>query len=423
MKVIVVGGGISGLTMALSLHQLGVPVRVYEAARVVTPLGVGINLQPNAVRELTELGLGEALAGLGIATEALRFFNKFGQSVWQEKRGRAAGFAWPQYSVHRGRLQVMLAEAARARLGADALCTGHIFQHCVERGDKIVATFVDRSGAVIAEDEADILIGADGIHSAVRRQFYPQEGEPNFAGQILWRAAVETEPFLGGATMIIAGHFHQRIIAYPVAKSAAPGKLLTNWIAQMTVETTAPPREDWNRQVGPDRFLDAFRDWRFDWLDFPKLVNATAEIFEFPLVDRHPVERWSFGRVTLIGDAAHPMQPTGSQAGSQAIVDARLVAAALLAERDPAAALAAYDRARRPVMNDITLRNRNFGPEAAMQLAEERAPQGFRHIEDVIPRDELEAISRSFQQAAGLDPGGLNARPSLVPSGARYAPR
>ena len=423
MKVIVVGGGISGLTMALSLHQLGVPVRVYEAARVVTPLGVGINLQPNAVRELTELGLGEALAELGIATEALRFFNKFGQSVWQEKRGRAAGFAWPQYSVHRGRLQVMLAEAARARLGADALCTGHIFQRCIERGDKVVATFVDRNGAVIAEDEADILVGADGIHSAVRRQFYPQEGEPNFAGQILWRAAVETEAFLGGATMIIAGHFHQRIVAYPVAKGAAPGKLLTNWIAQMTVETTAPPREDWNRQVGPDRFLDAFRDWRFDWLDFPKLVNATAEIFEFPLVDRHPVQRWSFGRVTLIGDAAHPMQPTGSQAGSQAIVDARLVAAALLAERDPVAALAAYDRTRRPVMNDITLRNRNFGPEAAMQLAEERAPQGFKQIEDVIPRDELEAISRSFQQAAGLDPAGLNARPPLVPPGARYVLR
>lgn len=423
MKVIVVGGGISGLTMALSLHQIGVPVRVYEAARAVTPLGVGINLQPNAVRELTELGLGEALAGLGIATDALRFFNKFGQPVWQEKRGREAGFGWPQYSLHRGRLQVALAEAARARLGDDGLRTGHIFQRCTERGDKVVATFADRGGGVIAEDEADILIGADGIHSAVRRQFYPGEGEPNFAGQILWRAAVETEPFLGGATMIIAGHFHQRIVAYPVAKGAAPGKLLTNWIAQMTVETTAPPREDWNRQVGPERFLDAFRDWRFDWLDFPTLVGATAEIFEFPLVDRHPVERWSFGRVTLIGDAAHPMQPTGSQAGSQAIVDARLVAAALLAARDPVAALAAYDRTRRPVMNDITLRNRSFGPEAAMQLAEERAPQGFKQIEDVIPRDELEAISRSFQQAAGLDPAAVNVRPALVPSGVRYGAR
>ncbi|HEY3917329.1 MAG TPA: FAD-dependent monooxygenase, partial [Stellaceae bacterium] len=271
MKVIVVGGGISGLAMALSLHQIGVPVRVYEAARAVTPLGVGINLQPNAVRELVELGLGDELARLGIATEALRFFNKFGQPVWQEQRGRAAGFAWPQYSVHRGRLQVVLAEAAQARIGADNLCTDHIFERAIERGDKVIATFVDRHGAVVAEDEADILIGADGIHSALRRQFYPGEGEPHFAGQILWRAAVEAEPFLGGATMIIAGHFHKRIVVYPVAPGRQPGKLLTNWIAQMTVESEAPPREDWNRQVGAERFIDSFRDWRFDWLDFSAL--------------------------------------------------------------------------------------------------------------------------------------------------------
>ncbi len=413
MKVIVVGGGISGLTMAMSLHQVGIDVRVYEAVREVTPLGVGINVQPNAVRELTELGLGERLAKIGIATEALSFFNKFGQPVWSEKRGRAAGFDWPQYSIHRGRLQVLLAEAARERIG-DALHTGHVFQKFTERGGKVVASFADRNGAVIAEDEGDILVGADGIHSAVRRQFYPGEGDPNFAGQILWRAAVETAPFLGGATMAIAGHFHQRIVAYPIAPGAKPGTLLTNWIAQMTVDTKAPPREDWNRKVGKERFIDSFRDWRFDWLDFPRLVDETAEIFEFPLVDRHPVERWSFGRVTLIGDAAHPMQPTGSQAGSQAIVDARLLTASLLAERDPVAALAAYDRQRRPVMNDITLRNRSFGPEAAMQLAEERAPNGFKTIEDVIPRAELEHISRSFQQAAGLDPAGLNARPPLV---------
>ncbi|HEV8015695.1 MAG TPA: flavin-dependent oxidoreductase [Stellaceae bacterium] len=419
MKAIVIGGGISGLTLAQSLHQIGIPVRVYEAAQEVTPLGVGINLQPNAVRELEDLGLGERLAKLGIATAALRFFNKFGQPVWSEQRGRAAGFNWPQYSIHRGRLQVMLAEATRERIGAD-LRTGHVFLNCAERSDKVVARFADRSGAIIAEDEADILIGADGIHSAVRRQFYPGEGEPHYNGQILWRAAVETAPFLDGATMIIAGHFHRRIVAYPMAPGAKPGTMLTNWIAQMSVETKAPPREDWNRKVGKERFIDVFRDWRFDWLDFPRLVDETAEIFEFPLVDRHPVERWSFGRVTLIGDAAHPMQPTGSQAGSQAIVDARLLTAALLAERDPVAALATYDRTRRPVMNDITLRNRSFGPEAAMQLAEERAPGGFKNIEDVIPRAELEAISRSFSQAAGLDPAGLNARPALVAPGARF---
>ena len=187
----------------------------------------------------------------------------------------------------------------------------------------------------------------------------------------------------------------------------------------MTVDAKAPPREDWNRKVAKEGFFDAFRNWKFPWLDMPSLIADTDEIFEFPLVDRHPVERWSFGRVTLIGDAAHPMQPTGSQAGSQAIVDARIVTAELLAQADPVEALARYDSVRRPVMNDVTLRNRNFGPEAAMQLAEERAPNGFAHIEDVIPRAELESISRSFQLAAGLDPAGLNSRPSFIQLGAR----
>lgn len=415
MRVMVIGGGISGLTMALSLHQIGVPCRVYEAVREVTPLGVGINLQPNAVRELTELGLGDELARVATATQALAFFNKFGQLVWREPRGRAAGFNWPQYSIHRGKLQVLLASAARSRIGAANIRTGHQFQSFEERGDKIVARFLDRREDRIIEDEADILIGADGIHSAVRRQLYPQEGEPRFAGQILWRAAIDAAPFLGGATMAIAGHFHQRVVIYPIGPSASsPDKLLTNWIAQMSVDEKAPPREDWNRQVAKERFFDSFRRWKFPWLDMPALIEATPEIFEFPLIDRDPVPRWSFGRVTLIGDAAHPMQPTGSQAGSQAIVDARLLTAQLLANADPVAALARYDALRRPAMNDITLRNRNFGPEAAMQLAEERAPQGFDHIEAVIPRAELEEITRSFAQAAGLDPQSLNARPSFV---------
>jgi 5-methylphenazine-1-carboxylate 1-monooxygenase len=421
MKAIVIGGGISGLTMALSLHQVGIPVRVYEMAREVKPLGVGINLQPNAVRELTELGLGGELPDLGTATQALCFFNKYGQSVWREPRGRAAGFNWPQYSIHRGHLQVMLAEAVRKRIGAENLRTGHHCSKFEQRGNNVVAWFTGReSGDLVAEDEADILIGADGIHSAIRRQLYPAEGEPTFAGQLLWRAAVVAPPFLAGSTMAIAGHFHQRFVVYPIGPvSGAPDKLLTNWIAQMTVAIEAPPREDWNRKVPKEKFFDAFSSWKFDWLDVPQMIEATDEFFEFPLVDRHPVQQWSFGRVTLIGDAAHPMQPIGSQAGSQAIVDARILTAALLENRDPNAALAAYDRQRRPAMNEVILRNRSFGPEAAMQLVEERAPEGFARIEDVISRAELEEISRAFHMAAGLDPAALNNRPSFVPPPSR----
>jgi len=257
------------------------------------------------------------------------------------------------------------------------------------------------------------LIGADGIHSAVRRQLYPAEGGPRFARQLLWRAAVEADAFLDGLTMVIAGHFHQRIIVYPVAR-AAGGKLLTNWICQTTVSEASPPREDWNKRVARDEVLAAFGGWRFPWLDMPALIAQSPDIFEFPLVDRDPISAWTFGRVTLIGDAAHPMQPIGSQAGSQAILDARTLTRSLLANRDPAAALADYDSERRPVMNDIVLRNRGFGPEAAMQLVEERAPNGFAGISEVISQQELDRIANSFSAAAGLDVETVNSRPAYV---------
>jgi 2-polyprenyl-6-methoxyphenol hydroxylase-like FAD-dependent oxidoreductase len=230
----------------------------------------------------------------------------------------------------------------------------------------------------------------------------------------MWRAAVDAEPFLDGRTMVIAGHFSQRIIAYPIGPGAKPGTLLTNWICQTAVSDTVAQREDWNRRVEKKRVLAAFGTWRFPWLDMPELIRSTPEVFEFPLVDRDPVETWSFGRVTLIGDAAHPMQPIGSQAGSQAIIDARALTGILVATKDPVEALKRYDEQRRPFMSDITLRNRRFGPEAALQLVEERAPSGFAHIDDVISREHLESITASFHLAAGLDCKTVNSRPSFV---------
>jgi 5-methylphenazine-1-carboxylate 1-monooxygenase len=414
MEVIVVGGGIGGLSLALSLHQAGIEVRVYEAVRDPSPLGVGINLQPTAVRELTELGLGEALARSGIATQRLNYFNKFGQLISSEPRGLSAGYRWPQYSIHRGQLQLLLLDALRERIGPQNFRSGLRMTEFEQRDDRVHARFRDSVTGLELNDQADILVGADGIHSAVRRQLYPGEGEPRFAQQILWRAALDAEPFLGGQTMIIAGHFHQRVIAYPVGKAATPGKLLTNWICQMTVPQTASVREDWNRRVPAYKVSAAFGTWRFPWLDMQALIGQSAEIYEFPLVDRDPVSAWTSGRVTLIGDAAHPMQPIGSQAGSQAIVDARALTRSLLATGDTLEALRQYDGERRPVMNDIILRNRAFGPEAAMQLVEERAPKGFARIEDVISREELDSIARSFTTAAGLDTETVNGRPSYV---------
>jgi 5-methylphenazine-1-carboxylate 1-monooxygenase len=414
MNVIVVGGGIAGLTMALSLHQAGIRVRVCEAAEDVRPLGVGINLQPTAVRELTELGLAEELNRAGVAIGALSLFNKHGQLICTEQRGLSAGYHWPQYAIHRGRLQLLLWRAAQQRLGDVNVRSGLEFKHFTENDSRVAATFLERTSGNNVTEETDVLIGADGIHSTVRRQLHPNEGEPRFGGQILWRFAIESEPFLGGSSQVICGHFRQRMIVYPIGQSARTGELETNCICQIAVPGMVPPREDWNRRASRETVLAAFSAWKFPWLDMPALIARAKEIFEFPLVDRDPVETWTRGRVTLIGDAAHPMQPIGSQAGSQAIVDARVLTGALSASSDPSEALRCYDLERRPAMNDITLRNRKFGPEAAMQLVEDRAPNGFARISDVISQAELDEITTSFSVAGGLNAERVNNRTSFV---------
>jgi len=414
MKVIVVGGGIAGLTLGLSLQEAGIAVRVYEAVRDLAPLGVGINMQPAAVRELTELGLGSALERIGVDIRELVFFNRLGQLICSEPRGLSAGYKWPQYAVHRGQLQLLLLRAMRERLGEDGFRDGVRLASFEQDSERVVATFADSTSRTILSDEADVLVGADGIHSNVRRLLYPSEGEPRFARQLLWRGAAGGEPFLDGHTMVIAGHLDRRIIVYPIAGSQRNSQPLTNWVCQTTIPSDAPPRENWNRRATHDRVLGLFGEWRTPWLDLPALIRCTPEIYEFPLVDRDPVQAWTFGRVTLIGDAAHPMQPTGAQAGSQAIIDARTLTAALLDASDPIDALYRYDKKRRPIMNDIVLRNRRLGPEGVLQVVEERAPNGFDRIDDVVSRAEIEAISASFTAAAGLDVETVNRAQSLV---------
>jgi 5-methylphenazine-1-carboxylate 1-monooxygenase len=414
VKALVIGGGIGGLTTALSLEAAGFECCVCEAAEHVAGLGVGINLQPNAVRELIELGLGEALAGIGVATSTLAYYNKHGQLIWREPRGLGAGYRWPQYSVHRGELLEALRDAASARIGAHNIRTGHQFVAFEVDAGGVTAQFIDRAGQALPPLRADILIGADGIHSTVRRILHPREAEPVASGGIQWRGAIEAAPFLDGRTQAMIGHYQQRAIVYPMsAPAAARGRSLINWLVHLGARHELPQCESWDRTAPKERFWSAIASWNFAWLPLADLIAATADIYEYPETDHDPLDRWSFGRVTLLGDAAHAMRPVGSQAGSQAIVDARTLAHALASERDPVCGLAAYDASRRPAMNEIILRNRQYGPEIVMQMAEERAPDGFSRIEDVIPRAELEDISSGFKRAAGFDPQILNARPSL----------
>jgi 5-methylphenazine-1-carboxylate 1-monooxygenase len=414
VQVIIVGGGIAGLSQALSLHQIGIACLVYDAVQVLSPLGYGINLQPNAIRELTALGLGDQLAAAGILTKELAFYNKHGQLIWSEPRGRAAGYRWPQISISRGELHKVLLAAIHERLGAQAVVTGHRLTSFEQRGDRMIARFADPSGKPTGEAEGDILIGADGIHSAVRQHLYQGE-KAVFDGYLHYRGIVEAAPYLTGASMAVVGHRYHRAIIYPVMQRPG-GKVMINWLAYTKIPPGSPPLEAWDTAADKQACVDQFKGWTYPWLDVQGLFAATRSdhVLQLPNVDRDPIPRWSFGRVTLIGDAAHPMQPVGAQAGSQAVVDGRVLAAALMATRDPVEALTSYQDERIAAMNDMIVRNRNLGLESILQTAEERAPQGFTHIHDVLSQHELEHTAISFKRAAGFDVETVNSRESFV---------
>ena len=416
MKVMVIGAGIGGLTAALSLHAAGIDAQVYESVADMQALGAGINLQPNAVRELIELGLGSALAATAIETAELGYYNKHGQLIWSEPRGLAAGYAWPQYSIDRGDLQMILLAAVKERLGAENVFAGHHLVSFEQDGSSVTAQFTDReNGKRLPARRGDVLIGCDGIHSSVRTQLYPHEGPPRSSGRIQWRGVVEGEPFLGGRTHVTMGFSQRRAVVYPVSRKAAGrGRSLINWVAVLGKQSASGVRATWDRKVPKDRFFRQFKDWNFGWIKFADLICDTDEIYEFPKDDRDPLPRWSFGRVTLVGDAAHTMLPIGAQAGSQAIVDARVLAFALATTRMAEQALELYEQQRRPIMNAVTMRNRKFGPAIVMEIAEQRAPQGFARIEDVMTYRELADIAHAYKVEAGFDPTAVNQRASLT---------
>lgn len=417
MTVLIAGGGIGGLTLALSLHQIGVPCRVFESVSALKPLGVGINVLPHAVRELIELGLHDQLDAIGVRTCELAFFSKHGKPIWSEPRGIEAGYKWPQFSIHRGRLQQILLDAVTERLGPENVLTSHHLTGWTETPDGIRADFIDRATGISAGSyDGSLLIAADGIHSAVREKLYPQEGAPLWNGRILWRGITTSDAFLTGRTMIMAGHEILKFVCYPISRAPdTDGKYQINWVAERHMPPTYQwRREDYNRSARLEEFLPWFEDWRFDWLDVPGLIRNCPQSYEYPLVDRDPVDRWTFGRVTLMGDAAHPMYPIGSNGASQAILDARVLTREILAHGQVTAALEAYEAERRPATTDLVMLNRRNGPEQVMQIVEERAPEGFNVVTDVLSQQELEDIAANYKRVAGFQVEGLNAKPPIV---------
>ena len=409
--IAIAGGGIGGLVMALQCQRRGLDCMVFEAVEKLEPLGVGINLLPHSVKVLSGLGLQDDLLDLGVETAELAYFNKHGQAIWREPRGIAGGYDYPQISLHRGELHLMLLQKATQRLGAQRIHTGHALKRFGAENGRATAVFESRrSGAEVATVEADLLIGADGIHSTVRAALYPDEGQPRYSGRVLWRGACVWPPFLTGRSMMQAGHATQKAVIYPISRKVfeKTGSNLTNWIMELAVPGDTPPRQDWSRQVDKSVFSGPFAGWKWDWLDVPALIEHGGVAYEYPMCDRDPLPQWSFGRVTLLGDAAHPMYPIGSNGASQAILDTESLGTALAEEPDVARALVRYEGERREATGKIVLANRGNGPDQVMQLAEERAPQGFEHVNDVIAQEELEAIAARYKQTAGFARAQVN---------------
>ena len=411
MNTIVIGGGIGGLTLALMLHARGLPVRVYESAREVRPLGVGINVQPSAVVELAILDLLGRLDATGIRTAEVCYFNRHGQRVWREPRGVNAGYLVPQFSIHRGELQMLLMQAVAQRLGPDAVRCG--WEAVAVDPDAGRVTLRETEGTREIVEAADAIVSADGIHSAIRRQFYPNEGPPQYSGHVLWRATTEGAPFLTGASMVMAGHADQKLVTYPISRKLADeGRSQINWIAELKVPGDTPPRHDWNKEVALEVFAAPFEKWVWDWLDVPKLFRGAQRYYEFPMVDRDPLPRWTHGRVTLLGDAAHPMYPIGSNGATQAILDARALADEIAGAdvAGLATALERYESDRLPKTARIVMANRAQGPDHVLQVFEERAPQGFANVHDVASQAELEQIAAGYKKIVGLDIETVNAK-------------
>jgi 5-methylphenazine-1-carboxylate 1-monooxygenase len=418
MNIAIIGGGIGGMTLALALFDAGInEVDIYESSSAVKELGVGVNVMPHAVRELTELDLLNGLEGTGIPTAEFALYSKHGQQIWSEPRGLAAGYRWPQVSIHRGQLLGVLYRAVLARLGPRHVHTGHKLirfgQHA--RGP-VWGEFVDpATGTSVGRVESDLLVACDGIHSVVRQTLYPDEGPPRWNGFTLWRGVTVGEPFLSGRTMIIAGYFGRRIVVYPISKRHEDqGRALINWVAEFKTAADQPmPRQDWNHIARLEEVLQPFASHVFDFLDVPSLIRGAEVIYQYPMVDRDPLRTWNFGRVTLLGDAAHPMYPVGGNGASQAIIDARVLARELALQPSIEAAVAAYDATRRPATAAVVLANRQKGPERGLDIVEERAPDGFTNLDEVISQHELAEIASAYKRTAGFDPEILNNRPSL----------
>lgn len=411
MSVAIIGAGVGGLTAALSLHAAGRDdILLLEAAREIRDVGVGINLPPHAVRELSELGLGGMLEKAGVPTKELAYYDPAGQLIWAEPRGLDAGYKWPQYSIHRGTLQRLLVEAVRERLGPSSIRIGQRVTG-VSTGDdgSAVIAAIDQTADRPVSHTADVAIAADGIRSPARDSLYGSVTPLASNGWVMYRGVTKAAPFLSGRSMVIIGDETQRVVVYPIADG------VLNWLLVRPKDTTRAEAElgNWNVPVSTSAIAEFVKDYRFDWLDVHHLVASSSESYEYPMADIDPLPRWVFGRCALLGDAAHAMYPFGSNGASQAILDARVLAYELATAATVDDALRGYETQRRPVASQVQLANRRQAGDVMARVS--ALARSGAHGDAAT---ELQDVERRYKQLAGFDVEALNTRKSWSVSAA-----
>ena len=421
-KVIIAGGGIGGLTLALTLHQIGVPFLVLEKSRAMRPLGVGINIQPNAVRELFDLGLtSEILDTIGVSAKEWALVGLNGKEVYAEKRGLDAGYKWPQFAAHRGELLMLLYRTLIERAGGESVMLDARVDKYLKRPSGEVDVSVKRSDGSRFQISGSLVIGADGIHSAVRAQMHPGQPPIHWGGAIMWRGTVRAKPLRTESSFIGLGTHQHRMVIYPISKPAADGTVLTNWIAELTIDRNEGWLEDnWFKEVPIESFAHHFEGFRYDWLDVPSMLNKSECGYMNPMIDRDPVATWIDGPVALMGDAAHAMYPTGSNGASQAIVDARVIGAAILTQGLTPDALKSYDDQLCKKVSELVLRNRSAGPFGLLDILNDRCGGVFENIEAVISLEERNEFMSKYKTAAGFAIEALNEAPQTIPRNAKF---
>ena len=402
-EIAIIGGGVCGLALAINLHERGVACRVYERAPEIRELGVGITCLPHAMREFAALGVGPELLAAGIENVESCFFNRFGQLIYKEPRGKFAGYQYPEVGIHRGRLHRILFEAARARLGEGRIVLG---RECTgfEQDEEGASVFFREtsSGKTLDPVRAGAVIACDGINSVVRKQFYPGDAV-SFAGINTWRGVTRRKPILTGRSYMRVGSILTgKLVIYPIVDDVdGEGNQLVNWMAEIKQERAG--QNDWNKPGDLADFFAIYKDWRFDWLDVAEMIRSADQVLEYPMVDKDPLTRWTFGRVTLAGDAAHPMYPRGSNGAAQAAIDARTLADLLAKESDPRDALKAYEAARLAPTAKVVRTNREFPPDFINIKVEELVgDKPFDNLDDYITQDELRALSENYKKIAGF---------------------